>query len=313
MPLADVSFTDLYLSPTGETPFMKEHTSGPLVPVLEEMREEAIHLARSLPGRGGERREFAVSWGGVTYRVARIEAVDGIWYTLRRGPRHVLSIYDIGLHPALVRELIELNRKSGLFIICGKTGEGKSWTAASILQSWLESFGDVAVTIEDPPELPLNGWKGSGRCFQMMVPENEFGAALVGAMRYTPRYILLGEIRSKAAAREALRASVNGHAVITTMHAGSIQEALHRLLDLGGGEEADGHKWVQGVLAEGLSGVLHQHLIADGDKRRLEARFLFCGPGAGDPARALIREGKIEQLGTLIEAQSARLLRSTPT
>lgn len=309
MSLIDIPFSDIYLSPSGDVPFLKERPGGPLMEIPPAVKEEVTNLARSLPARAGDRREFSLAYNGVTFRVARIEAIDGAWYTMRRGPTRVPHIDEIGLPEPLVRELVEVKRHSGMFVVCGRTGEGKSWTAGALLNAWLERHGDVAITIEDPPELPLNGWRGRGRCFQTTVPEREFSQALVAAMRYTPRFILIGEVRSPDAAREALRASVNGHVVVTTLHAGSIEEGFHRLLDLATGGEGD-RKQAQQLLAEGLAGMMHQRLHIDGTRHRVGIRFLFAGHGPGDPVRALIREGKIEQLGTTIEAQSARLLRS---
>src|SRR3546814_7354761 len=94
-------------------------------------------------------------------------------------------------------------------------------------------YGDVAIAIEDPPELPLDGKHGRfGRCFQIAVENGDFGRALSSTMRYNPRYILLGEIRSPVEASQALRAAINGHIVLTTLHAGSITTALQSMLKL---------------------------------------------------------------------------------
>ncbi|MFZ4762947.1 MAG: ATPase, T2SS/T4P/T4SS family [Alphaproteobacteria bacterium] len=307
MPLADIAFTDLYINSAGDQPFLKLSTEGPIAPIPPEMMEEVQKLLVMMTTKLGDKREFSLTWGGVTYRVAKIEALDGIWFTLRRGPSRVPRVDELGMHPMLMNELVQLGKKQGLLVVCGKTGAGKTWTAASVFKSWMEFHGDVGVTIEDPPELPLNGWNGKGRCFQIMVPEKEFGSALVASMRYTPRYIMLGEIRSPAAAREALRASINGHVVITTLHAGSVEEALHRIVDLACGEEGGNRSSIQTMLSEGIAGVLHQKLVDSGNNRRLDIRFMFPAFVSGDPMRALIRDGKVEQLGTCIEAQTVKM------
>jgi twitching motility protein PilT len=310
--LATLDFTDLYVSAGGDA-FVRVAPTAPLMVVPADLRTTVTLLSRALGSRVAarpERREFSVSYEGITYRVALLDAIDGLWYVLRRGPTRVPPLEGLGLHPRLLAELIELGRsqRHGLVVIAGKTGDGKTTTASALLNTWLEYYGEVAVTIEDPPEFPLHGTKRNceGYCFQRDVQEKEFGDALVAAMRYTPRYILLGEIRSETAAREALRASVNGHIVVTTLHAGSVEEALHRLLDLAAAGE--GRRGAQAVLADGLSMVLHQRLFGEGGERRMECRFVIPGPGIGDPARAIVRNGRIEQLGTEIEAQMARLL-----
>ncbi|WP_158240439.1 ATPase, T2SS/T4P/T4SS family [Telmatospirillum siberiense] len=310
--LATLDFADLYVNAAGSG-YLRNGASTTLSVVPPSLNEALLGLVRSLTQRAAarpDRREFSISHDGATYRVALLDAIDGLWFVLRRGPAHVPMIRELGIHPRVAAELIELGRANnhGMVIVAGKTGDGKTTTACALLAAWLEYFGGVAVTIEDPPEFPLHGVKrsGEGYCFQRDVQESGFGEALGATMRYAPRFILLGEIRSEAAAREALRASINGHLVVTTLHAGSIEEAVQRLLDLAA--DGDGRAAVQATLAAGLSGVIHQRLQGDGGARRLEMKFLFPRPSLADPARAIIRAGRIEQLGTEIESQLNRIL-----
>jgi twitching motility protein PilT len=314
--LADLEFADLYVSASGYG-YFRSGAATTLSIVPPSLNPELVGLIRSLSHRVAarpDRREFSISYEGATYRVALLEAIDGLWYVLRRGPARVPAIRDLGIHPRIAAELIELGRarNHGMVIVAGKTGDGKTTTACALLGAWLEYFGGVAVTIEDPPEFPLHGAKrsGEGFCFQRDVQEKGFGDALAVTMRYTPRFILLGEIRSEAAAREALRACINGHVVVTTLHAGSIEEALQRLLDLA--TDGDGRAAVQATLAAGLSAVVHQRLAGDGADRRLEMKFLFPKQSLADPVRAIIRSGRMEQLGTEIEFQLNRLLNGAP-
>ena len=81
------------------------------------------------------------------------------------------------------------------------------------------------------------------------------------------------------------------------------------MIDLASREQGEGEVWARSLLAEGFNAIIHQHLVNEGDRHSLRARFLFAGQGVGDQARALVREGKIEQLGTIIEAQSVRLIK----
>jgi twitching motility protein PilT len=310
--LTELDFTDLYVSAAGYGYFRPgDSTTLSLVP--SSMTLGLLDLIRSLTNRIAarpDRREFSLSYEGTTYRVALLDAIDGLWYVLRRGPSSVPAMGDLGIHPRLASELIGLGRSGnhGMVIVAGKTGDGKTTTACAVLAAWLEYFGGVAVTIEDPPEFPLHGPKrlGEGYCFQRDVPERNFGEALASTMRYAPRFILLGEIRSEAAAREALRACINGHIVVTTLHAGSIEESLHRLIELAA--DSDGRATVQATLSAGLSGVVHQRLLGDGAFRRLEIKFLFPRQTLADPVRAIIRSGRFEQLGTEIDSQRNRIL-----
>ncbi len=310
--LAGLEFADLYLNAAGFG-YVRSRSRATLSMVPQDLSPALLGLVRSLARRVAarpERREFSMSYEGATYRVALLDAIDGLWYVLRRGPAHVPVMRDLGLHPRVAAELVALGRPDnrGMIVVAGKTGEGKTTTACALLAAWLEYFGGVAVTIEDPPEFPLHGAKrsGEGYCFQRDVPEGSFGDALTATMRYAPRFILLGEIRSEAAAREALRACINGHLVVTTLHAGSIEEALQRLLDLAA--DGEGRIAAQATLAAGLSAVVHQRLQGEGTNRRLEMTFLFPRQSLADPVRVIIRSGRIEQLGTEIETQLNRIL-----
>lgn len=310
--LTELEFADLYVNAAGFG-YVRSVMSTTLSVVPSSLNRALLGLIHSLSQRIAvrpDRREFSISYDGATYRVALLDAIDGLWYVLRRGPAHVPVIRDLGIHPRIAAELIELGRANnhGMVVVAGKTGDGKTTTACALLAAWLEYFGGVAVTIEDPPEFPLHGAKrsGEGYCFQRDVPERNFGEALAATMRYAPRFILLGEIRSEAAAREALRACINGHLVVTTLHAGSIEEALQRLLDLAA--DGDSRGAAQTTLAAGLSGVIHQRLLGDGTDRRLEMKFLFPRQTLADPVRAIIRSGRIEQLGTEIASQLNRIL-----
>jgi twitching motility protein PilT len=310
--LVDLEFADLYVNAAGYG-YFRSAVSTTLSAIPASLTPGLFGLIRSLTQRVSarpDRREFSISYEGATYRVALLEAIDGLWYVLRRGPAHVPVIRDLGIHPRVAAELIHLGRADnhGMVVVAGKTGEGKTATACALLAAWLDYFGGVAVTIEDPPEFPLHGAKrsGEGYCFQRDVPEKGFGEALTATMRYAPRFIFLGEIRSEAAAREALRACINGHVVVTTLHAGSIEEALQRLLDLA--SDGDGRAAAQAILAAGLSGIIHQRLLGDGADRRLEMKFLFPRQTLADPVRAIIRSGRVEQLGTEIESQLNRIL-----
>lgn len=310
MNLRNFEFTDLYFSDQGDA-FVRgsEESDGPIGYVPVEYSEELDLLHKKVTARGQQEKEFFLDVDGVRYRVSKIESIDGVWYALRKAKFPIPRLGDIGIHPRIVQYLGKLGRRHGLLVFSGATGNGKTTTACSLLQEYMIAYGDVGITIEDPPELPLNGRHGDfGRCFQIKVENGDFGRAMSQTMRYNPRYILLGEIRAPYEASQALRAAINGHLVITTIHAGSVQEAINSLLKLVSGQE--NLELARTVLADGLSGVLHQKLIKTKHGRKPKIDFLFTG--LGDPEdsgiRTKIRQGKIEQLSTEIEQQLTRVM-----
>ena len=129
---------------------------------------------------------------------------------------------------------------------------------------------------------------------------------MISAMRYNPRYIFLGEIRSPKTAKEAIRAAVNGHLVVSTIHGSSVQGSLYALQQIASAEgEMD---LVRSIIADGLLCVIHQELhFIDNGKRKLTCNIL-CNDGTPSiPSK--IRSGKLESLNNEIETQKILLSR----
>ena len=122
-------------------------------------------------------------------------------------------------------------RPSGLVLVVGPTGSGKTTTLYSMLNS-LNSDERKIVTIEDPVEYQFAG------ITQIPVHSSEhgndesFADKLRATLRLDPDIVMVGEIRDNDTARTALQASLTGHLVLSTYHAGSAAEALTRLMDI---------------------------------------------------------------------------------
>ncbi len=302
MKIKELVFVDLYLSiDTNEARYRKDRTSivNTLNVVPPEYNDD-LHQLRHMLALSVQ-QDFSVDFDGVRYRIARLVDVGGTWFVLSRGVTEIPKLETLGIDPLVVQGLQNLGRQSGLILIAGATGAGKTTTSSALLQDYLLRYGDVAVTIEDPPELPLAGDYGEGkkgRCFQMNVEEDDWETALKSALRYRPRYLFVGEIRVPGAAFQVLRAAVSGHLVIATMHSGSVEQAVEGLVTMAA-ERAGNIANI--LVADGLAAVLHQKLIL-----QLQVSSLFAGSSLGDPVRSLIREKKFGALTTFIEQQAAR-------
>lgn len=302
--LRDLDFMDLYICIEGAgqahyaPPAVGDHGAldadvpAPYQPQIDQL---AAWLRKEFTGV-----EQGFVYDGVRLRASKLTAPDGaIWAAMRRVADLPPALVNLGLAPALVALLRDLGTRGGLTLICGATGSGKTTTSASLLLDHLETVGGVAFTIEDPVEYRLEGRRGkSGFCHQAEISEErEWGVMLKRALRWRPRYIFVGEVRTPDAANQLLRAATSGHNVITTMHAGSLEEGLEGLLQLA---EADLDERAPLLLASGLAAVLHQTLTPHG----LSAQFVLSEPeNPGSPLRALIRERRIGQIRTFADQQ----------
>jgi Tfp pilus assembly pilus retraction ATPase PilT len=313
------AFTDLFLSAdSAEIRGIPREAEG--APVLRAVPQGALvdlDVLRSKVMTRSEESEFLLDYEGMRFRCTRIDDVDATWFNLRRSRSPLPRLYELGIgSDALLNALVELGApgRAGLFLVSGAMGHGKTTTACSLLQEWLIQHGDVAVTIEDPPEMVMNRRYGhGGRCYQTQAPGGDFGLGMRLTVRRSPRYILLGEIRGPVEASQAIRAAVTGQVVVSTVHANDPISAIRAVLKLVSGHED--MEMAQEVLADGLLAVMHQELrrrVVDGMlSLHPETTPLVVGSSAAG-SRSLIRSGKLTQLSTEIAAQKARLAAGRP-
>lgn len=141
-----------------------------------------------------------------------------------------------------------LTRTNGIVLLTGPTGSGKSTTLYALLRE-LNSPTLNIVTIEDPVEYMLAGIN------QMQVNVKAgltFATSLRSILRQDPDIVMLGEIRDEETAEIAVRASITGHLVLSTLHTNDAPNAVSRLADMG---------IEPFLIAESLSGVIAQRLV----------------------------------------------------
>lgn len=311
--LNSLFFADLWMTPEHVMYIRDENTKFALVPLeTDDMFDFQKALEQGYTGSSS----YSLKFAGEVYRVERILTISGIQYNCRKMPKNTPDIFDLGLPEPVVKHLVGLSQESGLILIGGPTGMGKTTTCSALIRKYLENDGGFVYTIEDPPEMPLDGLYhakngGLGLCKQTPVENERWGDALKSALRSRPRYILVGEIRTPETASQTLRAATSGHLVISTVHANSVEDALNSVVKYAtaaGLQEA----LASDLLARGILGAVHQKL--EGIKvQRPEIRCAFANPNptVADQMRMIIRDGKIN-LGTLMEAQTTKLYQGKP-
>ncbi len=250
-----------------------------------------------------EKDDFSVVHDGVRYRGSKARLASGEnWVCLRRISDEVPTLEQLNIDSQLVSTIRDMGHRHGLIIVCGGTGQGKSTTANAILADYLNRLGNVAMTIEDPVEFDLAGERGNGGyCFQVEVDgDDDWADSLKRALRWHPRFLLVGEIRTGAAAAQVLRAATSGHLVITTFHAGSVEKGLQSIIQVA---ESEIGARAQELVADGLTAAFHQTLTRSGP----ELSYVFTEASGSDPARQYIRTGKLHMLNSYIEQQAIRM------
>ena len=317
--LSQLVFTDLFIHEVAQVKMMgAEDAEGPLVDVPDNAIADIDDIRQIVMQKGQTADEFRIEYDGIRYRVTKIVSdAEGVWYTLRRLRGRPPRLKELkGFATPVMRHLGWLGEEpqKGLILLAGPTGHGKTTTASSLLIEYLIKYGRIAVTIEDPPELLLDGAHGKfGHCFQQALkPGHTFGSALVTSMRQSPRFIFISEMRRPEDAREVLAIAISGHVVISTIHAGDPIEAINRLVTLVAADTGSA-EYAREQVANGLAGVIHQRLREVRDpqtkkmRKLLQVKTLFMGL-ADSNERTLVREGKTAQLQTNIEQQLARVM-----
>ncbi len=165
-------------------------------------------------------------------RVSTIPVFDGEKVVIRLldESSKAMALEDLGFQASAL-DVIQRNVKKphGMFLVTGPTGSGKSTTLYTML-SLLNTKGVNISTIEDPVEYRIVGTN------QMQVSPKiglTFALGLRSLLRQDPNIIMIGEIRDKETAEEAVHAAMTGHVVFSTLHTNSAAAALPRLLDIG--------------------------------------------------------------------------------
>lgn len=301
--LADLDFTDLYVRLDAPdvsrfAPSPRKGAARPRNMAVPEEFDLEINLLRAQLAKQ-EHDDFALDLENMRMRGSRCVLFgDQQWVALRRLPLDPPKLAELGFRPEILQQLRSYGQRSGLIIVGGATRAGKTTTLVGMLTEYLRTYGGVAYTIEDPVEYYLQGEYGEGGyCFQREVHQDpEWGEAVKASLRWAPRYIFLGEVRTPAAAKWLLRAATSGHLVMCTVHGGTIEETLSAILQIAQTELGD---TASHILADGLCTVIHQSLV----NGRPNVRILSVDE---NKVRSTIRSGKLEQLGTEIQAQAVR-------
>lgn len=299
--------SDLHISPN-QPPILR--VDGDLVPLPELPRlnaEMTKRMAYSLLDKAQQEAfetRFELDLGLVipnvgTFRANLFHQLHGVAGVFRVISETIPPIDEIGASAgSVIKELLELS--SGLILLTGPTGCGKSTTLASMIEHINTHQQLHIITLEDPIEFIHQSKECLIQQRQIYRDSGSFANALRASLREDPDVILVGEMRDLETIRLALTAAETGHLVLATLHTSSAPRAISRVIDVFPTGEKN---IIRNLISESLQAVICQTLV----KRREGGRIAAFEIMLGTPAiRNLIREDKIAQMYSVIQT-SGRL------
>ncbi|HWQ01414.1 MAG TPA: type IV pilus twitching motility protein PilT [Gaiellaceae bacterium] len=280
------------LQPLDElAPLTPEDTQQLIYRILSTEQQKRLEVERQI--------DLSYSVSGVArFRVNVFFQKGALGAAFRLIPYKILTLEELRL-PGSLHEMAQKPR--GLVLVTGPTGSGKSTTLAALIDEINRNRAAHILTIEDPIEFIHRHRKCLVNQREIGTDARGFAEALRAALREDPDVILLGEMRDLETIATALTAAETGHLVFGTLHTQSAPGTIDRMIDVFPAEQQE---QVRVQIAGSLQGVVTQSLLptADGTGRVPALEILI----PDDAIRNLIRQGKVEQIYSVMQTASSR-------
>ena len=295
---------------SGDPPRVRVH--GGLKNLLDEtltvdfVQEAVYEMMDGVAQRTFEERDgvdFAYEIPEVSrFRVNAFRHINGVGAIFRAIPSKAMSLEDLDM-PPIVHQLCKYT--SGMILVTGKTGSGKSTTLAAIIDEMNRRMKGHIVTIEDPIEFvhKAKGCLISQREVGVHTPG--FAEALHSALREDPDIVLVGEMRDLETISIAVTAAEMGILVMGTLHTNGAAQTVDRIIN---SFPADKQSHIRTMISTSLRGVVSQQLLPTIHRPgRAAALEIMINTNA---VANLIRQGKLDQLETAIQSGGASGMQS---
>lgn len=238
--------------------------------------------------------DISAEVAGTRCRINIFRTIRGIAFAVRLLTPSIKDLRSCNLHPDL-RRLSEAT--TGLVIISGPTGSGKSTTLAALIEEINATEARNIITLECPLEYVHTNRRSFIRQREIPAHSPSFEQAITDALRENPDVLVISEMRTPEVMRLTLNAAETGHLVLATMHSATCAEALTRIC-MSFAAEIQGS--IRAQLADCLVGVLCQRLDFLSSRRlRVPRCELLLGSNS---AKGSIRAGTFSQLANVIQS-----------
>ncbi len=291
---------------SGHPPLIRVHTILGPVEGEDVLTDEETHafvqelLNEKQYARLIERRDVDFSAylpQGPRFRVNAHFQRNSVALAFRAIPEKVPALSSLNL-PPVVEDFA--NIPTGLVLVTGETGSGKSTTLASMIDHMNDQYPYHVITLEDPIEYSLHSHKCVIEQREVGIDVENFPSGLRHALRQDPDVILIGEMRDLETISTALTAAETGHVVLSTLHTNDAASTVERIVDI---FPAAQQVQIRSMLANTLRGVVCQRLFPRVDQPGM---IPACEILVSTPAvRNCIRENRVYEIPQIIETNRA--------
>lgn len=287
-PQIEISGTLYSASPHGLGRLTAFQTEMIAMSILRDNPEAAAQLAK----QGTADLSYSIP-GRCRFRVNIFQQRGSFSIVMRVIPYGIPSFESLNVPPQLIDVC---NLRTGLVLVTGPTGSGKSSTLAAVIDKINDTKSYHIVTIEDPIEFLHNHKKCTINQREVGSDTKSFGSALRAALRQAPKVILVGEMRDLETAEIALEAAETGHLVLSTLHTIDAAKTVDRIIGMYPKNE---EKIIRMRLSQTFRYIVSQRLIpkADGKGRVAAVEILKSNQRTRDYIEKGESEGK-----TLLDA-----------
>jgi twitching motility protein PilT len=238
--------------------------------------------------------DVSVVLAGMRCRINLFRTIRGLAIAVRLLSPSVHDLRTCNLHPDL-RKLVEPT--TGLVVISGPTGCGKSTTLAALIEEMNATRARHIITLESPLEYLYSNRRSFIRQREIPTHSPTFEQAIIDALRENPDVLVISEMRTPEVIRLTLNAAETGHLVLATMHSATCAEALSRISMA---FPADLQSNIRAQLADSLVGVVCQRLefVESQQLRVPRCEILLASSGA----KGSIRSGQFSQIANVIQS-----------